>query len=503
MRPYAMLRSLRTPDTYDKEVIVSTLDRSYRSRIAPPQLILLLVGLLAVSLLAAWLAAARLESIADPDESKGKRASGAVEAAVVAAPALQPIRAAALPPAGFVPQTRLGYTVGDQWEPAIAADRFGHIYMLYPQYGGVPGCAECYSPTMILQVSGDRGATWFAPRVIHPDGATTGQWDAQIVVDTVDGRTIYAAWLQDGKSDIAVAKSTDFGATWSVVIANSTNAATDKPILAVRGQDVYIGYNHTQTVWVSSSHDGGATFTSVKVNPNGKLGWSLAGGGTIDPAGNAYFSWAGYEQNGGAKGKVNLYISKSADDGATWANTLIEVSGSPPDCSTYLCGWAYLGAQITMASDTAGTLYALWNAGAASVPKGPERIYFAKSTDSGVTWSQKVDISGAPQGAAHAFPAIVVGAAGDVRISWMDARADGPLWNTYYRSSTNGGATWSSETDISTFIAGLPYIQSGGFSFPFGDYFEMDIDDQGTTHAIWGEGLNWDSPGSIWYTRGK
>jgi hypothetical protein len=31
----------------------------------------------------------------------------------------------------------------------------------------------------------------------------------------------------------------------------------------------------------------------------------------------------------------------------------------------------------------------------------------------------------------------------------------------------------------------------------------MTIDDAGTTHAVWGEGLNYDTPGSIWATRGK
>jgi len=41
------------------------------------------------------------------------------------------------------------------------------------------------------------------------------------------------------------------------------------------------------------------------------------------------------------------------------------------------------------------------------------------------------------------------------------------------------------------------------FRFPFGDYFEMVIDAQGVTHAVWGEGFNYDSPGSIWYTRGQ
>jgi hypothetical protein len=435
-----------------------------------------------------------------------KRKSGVVLPHVVSAQPYRPVTAPAAPPGSFSPQVRLGFDTGDQWEPAIAADRFGHVYVLYPQYLGVPGCPDCFSPTMILQISSDRGANWASPKVMHPAGATTGQWDAQIVVDPIDGRTVYAAWLQNGKSDTVVAKSTDFGATWSVVVANSTNAATDKPILAVRGEDVYVGYNHAQKVWVSSSHDGGATFTSANVNKTaaGKLGWSLAGGGTVDPAGNVYFAWDGYEQNGGAKGPVNLYISKSSDGGATWQTGLIDVSGSPPDCSDFLCGWAYLGAQITMDSDAAGTLYALWNAGEAD--KSSERIYFARSTDGGATWSAKADISTAPSGSHHAFPAIVAGAAGDVRISWMDARgANGGLdrWNTYFRRSTDGGASWSSEVDISTFVEGYSYIFPDGFRFPFGDYYELDIDDRGTTHAVWGEAQDYNSPGSIWYARGK
>jgi hypothetical protein len=421
---------------------------------------------------------------------------------VVNAPAFQPARVPAAA-SGFTAQTRLGFTSGDQWEPAIAADRSGHVYILYPQYLGVPGCGECFSPTMILQISSDRGATWASPKLINPQGSTTGQWDAQIVVDPVDGKTVYAAWLQNGKSDTVVAKSTDFGATWSVVIADSSNAGTDKPILAVRGPHVYVGYNHAQKIWVSVSHDGGATFTSVNLNKTGKLGWALAGGGTVDPAGNVYFGWAGYEQNGGAKGKVNLFISKSADGGQSWANTVIDVSGAPPDCSAYECGWAYLGAQVTLASDAAGTIYALWNAGLPDKDKDPERIYFAKSADGGATISPKVEVSTAPAGVAHAFPAIVAGKAGEVRISWMDARAAGPLWNTYYRSSKDGGANWSAEVDLSSHVAGFDYIQPDGFSFPFGDYYEMDIDDQGTTHAIWGEGLNYEGPGSIWYSKGK
>jgi len=429
--------------------------------------------------------------------SKAKRGIG-VRAEVVRSRTVPAPVAKIQAPGGFSPQLRLGYTVGDQWEPAIAADSAGSVYVLYPQYGGVPGCASCPSPTAILLVSRDRGATWAAPRQIAPPG--TGQVDTQIEVDPVDGSTVFASWLQNGKSDTVVARSTDSGNTWSVVIADHTNAGTDKPILAVRGQDVYVGFNHAQKVWLASSHDGGRTFTSVNVNPKGNQGWSLAGGGAVAPNGTVSFSWAGYAQNGGAKGPVNLYLSTSTNGGASWTTRTLDVSASPPDCSAQLCGWAYLGAQITLAADASGTFYALWNSG--TVAKGPERIYFSRSFDGGATWSPKQDVSAATAGVAHAFPAITAGLAGDVRISWMDARVGG-LWNTYYRSSADGGQTWTSERDLSPFVSGYSYIQPGGFSFPFGDYYEIAIDDQGSTHVIWGEGLNYQTPGSIWYARGK
>ena len=85
---------------------------------------------------------------------------------------------------GFAPQTRVGYTSGDQWEPAIAADGYGHVYILYPQYVTVPGCASCPLPKMILVVSNDNGASWETPRQIAP--SISGQFDAQIVVDPAD-----------------------------------------------------------------------------------------------------------------------------------------------------------------------------------------------------------------------------------------------------------------------------------------------------------------------------
>src|SRR5256886_2004772 len=331
----------------------------------------------------------------------------------------------------FQAQTRLGAGLpGDTWEPAIAADRYGHVYVLIPDFP--PSCKRCPSSIADLVVSSDNGKTWSAPRVIADPGS--GQIDVQVKVDPVDGKTVFASWLQNNKSLIEVAKSTDFGQTWTTVIANSTNAGTDKDILAVRGNDVYVAYNHAQVVWCSSSHYGGQTWTSVKVNANAKFGWSLTGGGTVDPAGNVYFSWDGYTQNGGAKGPVNLYVTKSSDGGLTWTPTLLDVSSSPPDCSAFSCGWAFLGPGIAMTSDTSGQLYVLWNSG--TVDGGPERIFYSTSIDQGNTWSPKADVSLAPSGVDHAFPSVAAVAAGDIRIARMVSR-NVPHRNVYYHQSTN------------------------------------------------------------------
>lgn len=396
--------------------------------------------------------------------------------------------------ASFSPQVRVGFTVADQWEPTIAADGYGHVYILYPQYGLVPGCAACPIPTMVLVKSNDNGVTWQpAHEIVAP---SSGQYDPQIVVDPADHRTVFAAWVQSNKRDVVVAKSADFGQSWSVALA-ARSEDSDKPVLAVRGQDVYVAFNHDGIVWVASSHDGGITFLSSIASAL-RFDWALPGGGTIDPSGSVYFSWAGYVRGG--NGRVNLYVSKSADAGKSWTSNLMDTAGSPPQCAAYHCGWSYLGAQIAIASDSAGTIYAVWNS--SKVDRSPERIYFASSTTAGATWSPKAAVSLARSDVEHGFPAIAAGAAGDVRIAWMDSR-NNPDWNTYYRSSTNGGASWSPESRLSTETPGYSYIHHDGFAFPFGDYFGVAIDNRGQSHAVWGEGLNFQSPGSIWYSTGR
>jgi len=68
----------------------------------------------------------------------------------------------------FTAPVRLGFQNGDDWEPAVAADRSDHVYAAWSHYVGFggadtgdpdPSCPTCASPHTVLQVSSDGGTT--------------------------------------------------------------------------------------------------------------------------------------------------------------------------------------------------------------------------------------------------------------------------------------------------------------------------------------------------------
>jgi Neuraminidase (sialidase) len=316
--------------------------------------------------------------------------------------------------------------------------------------------------------------------------------------------------MQDDKSSQYVARSDDFGATWRTVLVESLRRGTDKDILAVRGPDVYLAYHTQQKIFASVSHDGGATWTfdTLVGTTNSSLGVSLPSGGAVDSHGVVYFAWNGVNNPGQAKGTVNLYVTRSTDGGTTWETSRVDVSGAPPACG---CGgWDFWGPQMALGVDARDDVYVLWNANHEKY--APQRVYVARSTDGAKTWSAPVDVSLAPAGTNAAFPALVALGDGDVRIAWMDDRKGfdegsgdpAARWNVWFRASVDGGVTWSDERQLSRYTPGFAYslaAPTDGFLQPYGDYFELAINDEDKTVAIWGEGFSWTGPGNVWFAR--
>src|SRR5947209_11534555 len=111
----------------------------------------------------------------------------------------------------FTLQARLGFAAGDDWESAMTADHYGHVYVLYKHYdvAGQTTCSSC-ALHVLLQVSGDRGQTWSFPRPIDPEPVVGGQYASQMLFVQVDGMTVWSTFLKNIKSSIQVMNSTDF-----------------------------------------------------------------------------------------------------------------------------------------------------------------------------------------------------------------------------------------------------------------------------------------------------
>jgi len=406
--------------------------------------------------------------------------------------------AAAAASISFTTPLVIGFTKGDDWEPDVAADGRGNVYVAWAHFGDVPGCDTCADPAALIQISRDGGRTWGASFPLNPtpEGPdATYQIDLQVKVNAAGN--VFVAYLE-GKDTVAQ-RSNDFGRTWTTPVAVNAdvkNSWTDKVGLAVRGEDVYVSYSIAQKFFVSASHDGGRTFRSTQVNQaSSEFAWTLTSGGVVNSRGEAYFSWVGVHQSGNALGPQELFLSKSSDGGATWSVIQIEDDVPPgPSCLEFSCGWDFWGPQMVVGVDASDRLYVLYNAG--ETDQGPPRVWYRSSSDGGATWSARTTIHSDIGGRFALFPAIVGGRAGEVHTSWMDDRTG--QFNTWYRTSTDGGRTWSAEVQVSQFAAGFKYKKANGYEFTYGDYYGIAWDGS-KAHIAWGEGPDYIGPGNVWY----
>jgi hypothetical protein len=409
----------------------------------------------------------------------------------------QPKHAAA---AGFDAE-RL-WSAYDDWEPAIAVDpNSSDVYQLTTRYNGPAACRNCPAPYIIFRRSSDGGATWGADQFLGYGRKDNNDPEIEVASDG----SIYAVWMNDYTPGIKFARSTDHGQTWSTPIALITKAGkptwSDKPILAISpsGQDVYIAFNASDA-YVSVSHNYGATFNKPLKISNDSRYWSHTGG-AVAPDGTIYFAAIDYSQD--YTGEAHINVMKSTNGGSSWTTTRVDTSQQMPACAwSPGCYLGFFGPSAALAIDNAGTIMIAYNAG--DVASQPQKMWVRTSTD-GVNWSPRVEISNGSSTVNNAFPAVAAGlTAGDFRIAWQDDRnGSTTAWNTWYRSTTNSGGSWSAPLRLSDQGSGAPYKNPNGYAFPYGDYFEMAVDGSGTAHVLWSEGTSYNGPGGTWYTRGK
>lgn len=379
----------------------------------------------------------------------------------------------------------------NHWEPVNAAD---------PSSNWVYQMTTDQRPDYLLfRASNDGGRTWREPRHICRRGVRVPfQYDPQIAVASTGQIDIVC--LDGFRPGVVFSRSRDHGESWSKSARlDGSLRYSDKPILAISsdGKDAYVTYNVRYALYVSASHDYGATWNPPVKATMGHY-WYYSYGGTVAPNGTIWFAIDG-EAGKGQTGAGRVELVTSADSGATWQEIPFAVSHEGARCEVRHCYPDFYTAQDAVAADWSGNLVFVFAKN--DRKHGPNGLYASRSNDGGAAWSapSPINLDGN-----NTSPAIAAGPrAGDFRLVWQDNRSGLQSWNTWYAQSTDGGATWSQARRLSDAARGAPYKHRAGYDFPFGDYLGLSVDSHGVNHVIWGEGSAVYVPGGTWWTRGE
>jgi hypothetical protein len=375
----------------------------------------------------------------------------------------------------------------DTWEPYVAADPSApYVYALYNRYGIT--CQRCPNPQMQIRISSDGGQTWAPEKPICTCTGVAGQWDP--VLATASSGAVYGTWMNS--NTIVFSKSTDHGVTWTTPLRVSGKSWADKPWMgtSANGNDVYVAYESRSQLFLTSSHNAGASWsTPVAVNTDTSV-YRYPNGFVVLANGTAVLSDSKY--SGGSvktSGPVEIEVSRTTNGGTSWSKVTVD--------NTVFTGVNFeTSSTTTIAADAAGTLVVEYSG---AITQGANnRVFTRRSTDGGLTWSARTEVgTGTANGS---FPAIAAKASGDFRITYMDNSTG--AWNVWYRSSTNGGVSWSAPVRISDATSGAPYKNANGFTSYYGDYDGIAITNAGKSVTVSGQGASFSTgPGSIWFNR--
>jgi len=306
-----------------------------------------------------------------------------------------------------------GTSTSEQQGPSLAVDTTGNIYTVWDDdRGGGVGHSDIY-----FAKSTD-GGTSFGPNVRVDDTGTSDSWqsDTSVTVDATGN--IYVVWYdrRNGNWDMYFAKSTNGGASFgpNVRVDNSGTSTSEQrhPSIAVdpNGNIYVVWYdkrNGNWDIYFAKSTNGGVSFgPNVRVDDTGaSTSVQVYASVCTDANGRIYVVWIDNRN-----GNWDIYFARSTDGGVSFESN-VQVDD----------GRAYIQSQNipSVAADPAGNIYVVWHASLT----GNWDIYFARSTDGGVSFGPnvRVDDTGAST-SVQSFASIATDINGNIYVVWYDKR---------------------------------------------------------------------------------
>ncbi len=215
------------------------------------------------------------------------------------------------------------------------------------------------------------------------------------------------------------------------------DAPVRQPQLAANSSVVALAFGAGNTIWFSSSRDGGKTFApAVKVASAGMLPLGRHRGPRVALVGKAVVITAVVGKDPKPGGDGDLVAWRSEDGGRTWSagKTINDMPASARE------------GLHALASDGKSTLFAAWLDDRGGAGK---KLYGARSTDGGRTWSANVEIYRSPDGSICqcCHPSVAVGPSGEIVAMWRNWLGGS---RDFYLATSRDGVTFSPAEKLGT-----------------------------------------------------
>jgi len=364
--------------------------------------------------------------------------------------------------ADWSPPKRLTWTSGVSSSPAIAVDSGAAIHVVWQEY--ISDNLE-----ISYKRSGNGGTSWSPNRrLTWTEGWSGGP---SIAIDSNDAISI--AWedvVTPGNGEIYFKRSPDGGTTWNPAKRLTwASGYSRSPALAIGSDDaVHLLWEDNTSgnfeIYYRKTTDGGATWGATQ-----RLTWnsgsSYSPAMAIDSSNRIHIVWHDFTPN---DFYAEIYYKRSTDGGTTWL---------PAQRMTWTSGSSLSPAIAAVSSQT---IHVVWD----DDTPGNNEVYHKKSTNGGANWSPAKRLSWTS--GQSAYSALVIDSTNAVHVIWRDYTPGN--YEIYYKSSADGGATWSSAQRL-TWTSGASMNPA------------MAIDSSDTIHIVWDD----NTPGytEIYYKNGN
>ncbi|MGH7993325.1 MAG: sialidase family protein, partial [Limisphaerales bacterium] len=226
---------------------------------------------------------------------------------------------------------------------------------------------------------------------------------------------------------------------------SSDTLATGEPQTAVsQNGNIYVvwsdqasactGSGCNKDIFFSRSADHGTTFSAAQnLSSNGSSGNPVI---ALDSQAHINVIWSGGGQ---------LFFSRSADAGGTFSSPLNIAGVTNASLAFSAAGYHPL------VIDAAGNINVVWS------DANTSQIFFARSTNGGVSFSTPLNISNYASGASS--PTMALDASGGIDVIWQGSVDGHNPYDLFFTRSTDAGTSFSVAKDVSNTASGAFFDQ--------------------------------------------